>query len=114
MNAGHRIEFTVFGRYGEDVVVHSTRDEAEEEIKRCLEEDKRLKWQEYLWTPQSNPTWICSARFVKQPAKRLRTQPKWSSKFSEKQKSSGKKCYFYLAFLGTEPELVHDLIFCVR
>jgi hypothetical protein len=34
-------EFTVFGPYDEDVAVHSTREEAEEEIKRCLEEDKR-------------------------------------------------------------------------
>ncbi len=46
MNAGYRIEptadkFTVFGPYNEDVAVHSTREEAEQEIKRCLEEDKR-------------------------------------------------------------------------
>ena len=46
MNAGYRIvptadKFTVFGPYNEDVAVHSTREEAEEEIKRCLEEDAR-------------------------------------------------------------------------
>lgn len=46
MNAGYRIEqtadkFIVFGRYDENVAVHSTREEAEEEIKRCLEEDAR-------------------------------------------------------------------------
>ncbi len=46
MNAGYRIEptadkFTVFGRYDENVAVHSTREEAEEEINHCLEEDKR-------------------------------------------------------------------------
>jgi hypothetical protein len=46
MNPGYRIEptagkFTVFGRYDENVAVHATREEAEEEIKRCLEEDKR-------------------------------------------------------------------------
>jgi hypothetical protein len=46
MNAGYRIEptadkFTVFGPYNEDVAVHSTREEAEDEIRRCLEEDKR-------------------------------------------------------------------------
>jgi hypothetical protein len=43
---GYRIEptadkFTVFGRYDENVAVHSTREEAEEEIKRCLAEDAR-------------------------------------------------------------------------
>jgi hypothetical protein len=46
MNAGYRIEqtddqFTVFGPYDEDVAVHSTREEAEDEVKRCLEEDAR-------------------------------------------------------------------------
>ena len=44
--AGYRIvptadKFTVFGPYDEDVAVHSTREEAEQEIKRCLEEDAR-------------------------------------------------------------------------
>jgi hypothetical protein len=48
MNAGYRIEptadkFTVFGRHDEDVAVHATREEAEEEIKRCLEEDARAE-----------------------------------------------------------------------
>ena len=48
MNAGYRIEqtadkFTVFGSYDENVAVHSTRQEAEEEIKRCLEEDARAQ-----------------------------------------------------------------------
>ena len=48
MNAGYRIEptadkFTVFGPYNEDVAVHSTREKAEAEIKRCLEEDARSK-----------------------------------------------------------------------
>jgi hypothetical protein len=48
MNAGYRIvptagKFTVFGRYNEDVAVHSTRAEAEEEIKRCLQEDARAE-----------------------------------------------------------------------
>jgi hypothetical protein len=46
MNTGYRIEptadkFTVFGRYDEDVAVHSTREEAEREIERCLPEDAR-------------------------------------------------------------------------
>jgi hypothetical protein len=46
MNPGYRIEptadkFTVFGPYNEDVAVHSTREEAEDEIRRCLEEDKQ-------------------------------------------------------------------------
>jgi hypothetical protein len=46
MNAGYRIvptadKFTVFGRYDEDVAVHSTREEAEQEIERCLQEDAR-------------------------------------------------------------------------
>jgi hypothetical protein len=46
MNAGYRIEptadkFTVFGPYNEDVAVHSTREEAEQEIERCLQEDAR-------------------------------------------------------------------------
>jgi len=31
----------VFGRYDEDVAVHSTREEAEQEIERCLQEDAR-------------------------------------------------------------------------
>ena len=49
MNAGYRIEptpdnrFTVFGPYNEDVAVHSTRADAEEEIKRCLAEDARAE-----------------------------------------------------------------------
>jgi hypothetical protein len=48
MNAGYRIEptadkFTVFGRYDENVAVHSTRADAEEEIKRCLAEDARAE-----------------------------------------------------------------------
>lgn len=46
MNAGYRIEptadkFIVFGPYNQDVAVHSTREDAEEEIKRCLQEDAR-------------------------------------------------------------------------
>ena len=53
MNAGYRIEptadkFTVFGPYNEDVAVHSTREEAEEEIKRCLEEDARAEMAKIL------------------------------------------------------------------
>ena len=45
MNA-YRIEptadkFTVFGPRNEDVAIHSTREDAEEEIKRCLDEDVR-------------------------------------------------------------------------
>ena len=53
MNAGYRIEptadkFTVFGPYNEDVAVHSTREEAEQEIKRCLEEDKRSEMAKIL------------------------------------------------------------------
>ena len=48
MNAGYRIEptadkFTVFGPYNEDVAVHSTREEADQEIKRCLAEDARAE-----------------------------------------------------------------------
>ncbi len=48
MNAGYRIEptadkFTVFGTYDEDVAVHSTREEAEQEIERCLQEDARAE-----------------------------------------------------------------------
>jgi hypothetical protein len=48
MNAGYRIEptndkFTVFGPYNQDVAVHSTREDAEEEIKRCLQEDGRAQ-----------------------------------------------------------------------
>jgi hypothetical protein len=46
MNAGYRIQqtsdkFIVFGPYNEDVAVHATREEAEAEIKHCLEEDAR-------------------------------------------------------------------------
>jgi hypothetical protein len=46
MNAGYLIEpiadkFRVFGPYDEDVAVHSTREEAEQEIERCLQEDAR-------------------------------------------------------------------------
>jgi hypothetical protein len=46
MNAGYRIEptadkFTVFGPYNEDVAIHATLEEAEAEIRQCLEEDKR-------------------------------------------------------------------------
>lgn len=46
MNAGYRIQptedkFIVFGPYDQDVAVHSTREDAEEEIKRCLAEDAR-------------------------------------------------------------------------
>jgi hypothetical protein len=48
MNARYRIEptadkFTVFGPSNEDVAVHSTREDAEEEIKRCLAEDARAQ-----------------------------------------------------------------------
>jgi hypothetical protein len=48
MNAGYRIEptndkFTVFGPYNQDVAVHSTREDAEEEIRRCLVEDARAE-----------------------------------------------------------------------
>ncbi len=48
MSARYRIEptadkFTVFGPYDEDVAVHSTREDAEEEIKRCLAEDARAE-----------------------------------------------------------------------
>ena len=43
MNPGFRIEptadkFTVFGPYNEDLAVHSTQEDAEQEINRCLEE----------------------------------------------------------------------------
>jgi hypothetical protein len=53
MNAGYRIvptadKFTVFGRYDENVAVHSTREEAEREIKRCLEEDARAEMAKIL------------------------------------------------------------------
>lgn len=48
MNAGYRIEpandkFIVFGPYNQDVAVHSTREDAEEEINRCLAEDARAQ-----------------------------------------------------------------------
>ena len=48
MNVGYRIEptkgkFTVFGPYNQDVAVHSTREDAEEEINRCLAEDARAE-----------------------------------------------------------------------
>ena len=48
MNAGYRIQptadkFIVFGPHNQDVAVHSTREDAEEEIKRCLEEDARAQ-----------------------------------------------------------------------
>jgi len=53
MNAGYRIEptadkFTVFGPRDEDVAVHSTREEAEAEIKRCLAEDARSEMAKIL------------------------------------------------------------------
>src|SRR5258706_14743577 len=53
MNAGYRIEptadkFTVFGPYDEDVAVHSTREEAEQEIERCLQEDARREMAKIL------------------------------------------------------------------
>ena len=53
MNAGYRIEptagkFTVFGRYDENVAVHSTREDAEEEVKRCLQEDARSEMAKIL------------------------------------------------------------------
>jgi hypothetical protein len=53
MSAGYRIvptadKFTVFGPYNEDVAVHSTREEAEEEVKRCLEEDARSEMAKVL------------------------------------------------------------------
>jgi hypothetical protein len=46
MNPGYRIEptadkLTVFGPYDEDVAVHSTREEAERETERCLQEGAR-------------------------------------------------------------------------
>ena len=55
MNAGYRIQptadkFTVIGRYDENVAVHSTREEAEEKIKRCLEEDARKEMAKILVT----------------------------------------------------------------
>ena len=34
-------QFTVFGPHHEDVAVHSTREEAEQETERCLKEDAR-------------------------------------------------------------------------
>ena len=48
MNAGYRIQptadkFIVFGPYNEDVAVHASREDAEEEIKRCLQEDARAQ-----------------------------------------------------------------------
>ncbi len=53
MNAGYRIEptndkFTVFGPYNEDVAVHATREEAEQEIERCLQEDARSEMAKIL------------------------------------------------------------------
>ncbi len=53
MNAGYRIEptadkFTVFGPYNEDVAIHSSREDAEAEIKRCLEEDARSEMAKIL------------------------------------------------------------------
>ena len=53
MNAGYRIEptadkFTVFGPYNEDVAVHSTREQAEQEIERCLQEDARSEMAKIL------------------------------------------------------------------
>jgi len=53
MNAGYRIEstdhkFVVFGPHNEDVAVHSTRENAEQEIKRCLEEDARAEMAKIL------------------------------------------------------------------
>ena len=52
MNA-YRIEptadkFTVFGPRNEDVAIHSTREDAEEEIKHCLEEDARAEMAKIL------------------------------------------------------------------
>ena len=52
MNA-YRIEptadkFTVFGPHNEDVAVHPTREDAEDEIKRCLEEDARAEMAKIL------------------------------------------------------------------
>ena len=52
MNA-YRIEstadkFVVFGPYNEDVAVHSTREEAEQEIERCLQEDARAEMAKIL------------------------------------------------------------------
>ena len=52
MNA-YRIEptadkFTVFGPRNEGVAIHSTREDAEEEIKRCLEEDARSEMAKIL------------------------------------------------------------------
>jgi hypothetical protein len=53
MNAGYRIEptadkFTVFGPYNEDVAVHSTLEDAEREIERCLQEDARSEMAKIL------------------------------------------------------------------
>jgi hypothetical protein len=53
MNTGYRIEptadkFTVFGRYDENVAIHSTREEAEQEIERCLQEDARSEMAKIL------------------------------------------------------------------
>jgi hypothetical protein len=53
MNAGYRIEptadkFTVFGPHNEDVAVHATREEAEEEVKRCLQENARAEMAKIL------------------------------------------------------------------
>jgi hypothetical protein len=53
MTAGYRIEptdhkFTVFGPHDEDVAVHGTREEAEQEIERCRREDARSEMAKIL------------------------------------------------------------------
>jgi hypothetical protein len=53
MNAGYRIEpiadkLKVFGPYDEDVAIHSTREDAEREIERCLQEDARIEMAKVL------------------------------------------------------------------
>lgn len=53
MNAGYRIQptadkFKVIGRCDENVSVHSTRADAEEEIKRCLAGDARAEMAKLL------------------------------------------------------------------
>jgi len=104
----------VFGHYNEDVAVHSTRVEAEEEIRRCLEEDKRSEMARILVDTAINSYMQMFGTDRETAREEISHAAKWSSKFSEKQKCSEKTFDFYLAFLGTEPELVHDLIFCVR
>ncbi len=41
-------KFTVFGPHDEDVAVHPTREEAEQEIERCLQEDARSEMAKIL------------------------------------------------------------------